>query len=523
MAYAATALQLRTLTSSSALRSRFVRHLTSAPEGETSALFSAATRLKSEVLRASLSDTKQQEPLTVEQGSVQGDWSAVRGQAATVSSWPAHPLEPPERLALSEALASRPSDIGLSEARQGFAFCSLFKSLLNVNSEDEILGVRSEGTARCAVVAAADKSSLTAATSECVALLLRGHAVTLMAPPGEALDAAKSIVEPFPPSLLQAVESARFIEMPQVVHALKTIGGPPDAEMWRERAPPLEFGGLYAQANSWRSFGMTNSVDSLSLARTDMQALSRQPRSKRELSEEAADLATLLSTQPAAEVPCAPGLPPPRWSRSAYDRGIEEIHDFLDLLWAFRSPLKMSEEEATVMGLAPARKDFILTTAGRTEVPEELVKAAILSSMSPFHEPVTLHAVGLGPRGLSKDPLRGFSRLVTSGRSGLSWKLKEHDSWTDFFEWLEREPLEDQSPNIFGELRGSEERLRRLAAAAGGVAWGRLFEADPLAQLRRWAKPVELKESGKTLPWLRTDNEHLMKAEVVRPAPVESD
>ena len=25
----------------------------------------------------------------------------------------------------------------------------------------------------------------------------------------------------------------------------------------------------------------------------------------------------------------------PRWARSAYDRGIEEIQDFLDLLWGF--------------------------------------------------------------------------------------------------------------------------------------------------------------------------------------------
>ena len=25
----------------------------------------------------------------------------------------------------------------------------------------------------------------------------------------------------------------------------------------------------------------------------------------------------------------------PRWAGSAYDRGLEEIHDFLDLLWGF--------------------------------------------------------------------------------------------------------------------------------------------------------------------------------------------
>ena len=33
--------------------------------------------------------------------------------------------------------------------------------------------------------------------------------------------------------------------------------------------------------------------------------------------------------------PMSRGLPVPRWARSAYDRGLEEIHDFLDLLWGF--------------------------------------------------------------------------------------------------------------------------------------------------------------------------------------------
>lgn len=32
--------------------------------------------------------------------------------------------------------------------------------------------------------------------------------------------------------------------------------------------------------------------------------------------------------------------------------------------------------------------------------------------------------------------------------------------------------------------------LKRLCAASGGVAWGKLFTAEPLEQLRRWTRPI---------------------------------
>jgi hypothetical protein len=46
-------------------------------------------------------------------------------------------------------------------------------------------------------------------------------------------------------------------------------------------------------------------------------------------------LLAFLILLPTLDQNSAVGLPPPRWARSAYDRGIEEIHDFLDFLWGF--------------------------------------------------------------------------------------------------------------------------------------------------------------------------------------------
>ena len=58
------------------------------------------------------------------------------------------------------------------------------------------------------------------------------------------------------------------------------------------------------------------------------------------------------------------GLPPPRWARSAYDRGLEEVNDFLDLLWGFRGD---ESDETTWNG---ASKHFFLTSA---EIKEDVV------------------------------------------------------------------------------------------------------------------------------------------------------
>ena len=92
-----------------------------------------------------------------------------------------------------------------------------------------------------------------------------------------------------------------------------------------------------------------------------------------------------------------------------------------------------------------------------------------------------LHVVGLGRDGLSKDPLRGFARLLESGRENLEWQLMEHESSSAFLAWLSKA----QRPRVFGSLRNEvnevplrrenntflSQELRRTAAAAGGANW----------------------------------------------------
>ena len=92
--------------------------------------------------------------------------------------------------------------------------------------------------------------------------------------------------------------------------------------------------------------------------------------------QEAHDLSALLSTSTSGDFPTLPGrekkrrfgvsggLPPPRWARSAYDRGLEEVNDFLDLLWGFRGD---ESDETTWNG---ASKHFLLTSA---EIKEDVV------------------------------------------------------------------------------------------------------------------------------------------------------
>lgn len=494
-----------------------------------STLTSSLRSLRPHVLHAAVADILPPTPSSSSCNG-RGDWSEVRGQAAVVSSWPSHPLQLKERLNLAEAIASRPAELGLGESAQGLAVCSLFKALMS--EDNSVFGVRSDGTARIAVVMVDDVSRLPAAISEITSFLLRGFAVSLAAPAGPTLDTARMLAEDFPASLFQVVESGQLSELPMAVRAIRVVGSLTPVSAWYDQQPPSDFGGRLWQgtdAGPGLSHGMQACIDVAALARTNVDSLPRLSRSRYELSEEASDLAALLSTAPAAEVPSVPGLPPPRWSRSPFDRGLEEIHDFLDFLWAFRKPLATVDASKSVQ-LAPSRKHFLLTTSG-TEVPEDMVKSAIASAMSPFKEPVTLHAIGLGPRGLSKDPLCGFCRLVESGQSGLEWKLKEHESWAAFFTWLRSEEIDASvsatgefqmqalgPPMFFGTLRGSEEQLRRLSAAAGGVSWPRLFASEPWEQLRRWTQPVLPGQLSS--PILRADLTSMSpEVEVLRPVP----
>lgn len=156
-----------------------------------------------------------------------------------------------------------------------------------------------------------------------------------------------------------------------------------------------------------------------------------------------------------------------------------------------------------------------------SELPEDVVKAAAISAMSPFDEPVTLHVVGVGAHGLTRDPLRGFCRLVQSGRSGLEWRIKEHATRTDFRAWLEglaKEETQPQLPMVIGKELDREER--HLCALAGGVAWNSLFVAEPLEQLRRWTHPVVSSIAADLNEYKARERP---ESEVIAPLPVEED
>lgn len=287
------------------------------------------------------------------------------------------------------------------------------------------------------------------------------------------------MMDGLPQELIQVVEPGSFSVLP-ATSSLRLCGIEAPVA-WADALPPKDFGGWAQGPESAAAHGMARNGDSLMLARTNMETLSKLPRSIHHFSQEASDLAALLATSTPAsvEVPTVPGLPPPRWARSAYDRGIEEIHDALDLFWAF------GELRDASRSLGPARKHFLLTTP--SEIPEEIAKAAVLTALSPWKEPITLHAVGLGPSGLNHDPLKGFCRLMESGKENLEWSLMEHENAAAFLEWLGRCR---QPGSFFGTLWGHEEELRRSVAATGGAIWPRLWAPEPFEWLRRWAMPV---------------------------------
>ncbi|CAK0850388.1 unnamed protein product [Prorocentrum cordatum] len=164
----------------------------------------------------------------------------VRGQAGMVSAWPSHPLELPERLGLAQAVAERAAAPGTEAALRAGALAALGHEVLDRGG---ILGVRSEGTARCAVVVAASEGDVPSAACEAAALLLKGHSVSLAAPRGAALAAAEAVAEGLPQELLQAVECGDPLALPEAVHTVRFVGGPTASELWSERRPPRDYGG----------------------------------------------------------------------------------------------------------------------------------------------------------------------------------------------------------------------------------------------------------------------------------------
>lgn len=462
--------------------------------------------------------------------NAKGSWASVRGQAAGAAAWRTHPFAPSERLDVVKALGARARELDLGGGRQYDALCRLYDDLL---LPDSLFKPRSDGTGKCAVVRVGSERDLTAACVEAARLLLSGHTVSLLAPDGSARDAIGALAEGFPAALLQATEDAPVSEMPAVVSSFHcTADQAPPCQLWAERPPPRHFGGTMEDGHA---HGEAVLAGPLALARTDIQQLAASPRSRYELTAEASDLLALLSTATASEVPSAPGLPPPRWSRSEYDRGVEEIHDLLDLLWCSHEPVAL-EEDSAVVAWGPAAKHLVLTVG--SDIPGEVARAAVVAAMSPFRERVVLHAVGLGARGLAKDPLRGFCRLVQSGRSNLEWQIQEHETWADLFVWLQAlsetsapGPAGEgaQPPMVFGSLHGMEAELHRAVAATGGVAWPHLFPPEPLEQLRRWCRPivyepgVGMKEQAEVLQQIRGESRAAPPVQVVRPPAAEDD
>jgi len=444
-----------------------------------SGLAKAAENFRSSILAACVEDEVSQGS-TIFPLSVGGsEWTSVSRQAHAASLWPKHPLESDELLHLCELLVNHASNTCVTPVNKGAALCQAHRSFGTVFTP------RRDGVSHAGLVCLLDAKLSASAVSETVGLLLRGHVVSIAAAAGETSELARQIAAPFPPQMLQVVPLEDGL--PNCVRVATFIGRSA-CDTWRETTPCREFGGFTATG---LAHGMA-STSALMVARTDVAALERLPRSRYRLSDEAADLLSLLSTTPSTDAPTLPGLPPPRWSQSAYDRGVEEVHDLLDVLWAFRETEVIANSASTV-ALCALEKHFIINTAFN-DIPEDVVKAATVTALSPFNEDVTLHAVGTGAS-FSRDPLRSFRRLVQSGRGGLGWRVMEHASPTVFCEWLSNR-TSAKPFGLFGSLRGHEIEVWRLSAAAGGVAWGPLFVAEPLDQLRRWTSVVHGSEDS---------------------------
>mmetsp|Transcript_128449 Transcript_128449/g.256586 ORF Transcript_128449/g.256586 Transcript_128449/m.256586 type:complete len:529 (+) Transcript_128449:41-1627(+) len=412
-------------------------------------------------------------------------WAAVNQQAATARSWPSHPLGLPERLALVENLLERNAS-GL--LRESTALCELFRWLIQ---KPGLFAPSSDGTGQCAVVVT--DGVIQYALYEAAALLLRGYVVTLMAPNGLALETLQEIACDFPPQLLQVSGMAPLASPPSAVRAIRFVGLDPPA-LWVEEGPPADCG-------TYITHGYTGAVAApLRLVRSDLTMLEQSCHSTYAFNDQINDVAALLSTAHSSDTDTLPGLPLPRWARSAYDRGMEDVQKLLDLLWAFREPFETegpSQETLTIASLLPVPKHFMISS-GVSEIPEDIVKAAMVAALSPFNEPMVLHTVGMDARSLRLDPLHGLFRLLQSGNYGFEWHVHHHDSNRDCIEWLRshahaakqfsahHQIVHGPTLAFFGSHRGIMADVRKLSVSVGVVAWTRLFQGEVVEQLRRW-------------------------------------
>lgn len=404
-----------------------------------------------------------------------GDWSDVVIQAEAVAAWPSHVLQPQEKLAFASSFVSQAAAVLgplAKEADCGGRLCGLYELLCEPGA---LISSRSDNAVKAGVVVVASEQCLGAASREVASLLLSGHAVSLAAPRGPTLAMAKQMVDGFPTSLLQAVEAGATITLPAMVYTFRSVEGSA-SKLWAERVPPADFGNFAVQSSHGSiCHGMAAAASPFTMAKITSEKCSK-PRF--DLSKELEALTEYL--------PTASDSPSPL---NAYSRGIGKVEELLDLLWAFRDPVTVDDVSNPVVSLEAAHKHFVITGYA---VPEDVVKAAIAAALSPLQEKVTLHAVGLGIRGLQRDPMLSFCRLVQSGRSGLQWQVKEHNDWSGFHAWLcDKAAEEPEPPQLFSTQRHFELEVRRSCAAAGGVAWAGLFVPEPFEQLRRWTSVSE--------------------------------
>eukprot|EP00928_Gymnodinium_smaydae_P005655 TRINITY_DN11925_c0_g1_i2.p1 TRINITY_DN11925_c0_g1~~TRINITY_DN11925_c0_g1_i2.p1 ORF type:complete len:277 (+),score=40.76 TRINITY_DN11925_c0_g1_i2:343-1173(+) len=271
-----------------------------------------------------------------------------------------------------------------------------------------------------------------------------------------------------------------MITLPATVRSFRGIGLN-SRDAWQDKVPPADFGGFGFLQRDNASHGMAATASPFTFIATDLAKLGTDYEQRFEATRVVEDLASFLPVSRAA------GMPE---FRCAHDRGVWEVRHLLDLLWSFHGVTTVKDVENPAVSLNAAHKHFILTSS--TEIPEDVVKAAIVAALSPLQEKVTLHAVGLGAQGLLRDPTRAFCRLVHSGDNGLAWQVKEHTNWTALFEWLHDGAIDELEPlQLFSTRRQLEVEIRRSCAEAGGVAWSRLFVPEPFEQLRRWTHVIE--------------------------------
>ncbi|CAK9023018.1 unnamed protein product [Durusdinium trenchii] len=324
------------------------------------------------------------------------DWSQLQAQAERVAAWPSHPLKALERLALAEGLVAQAAGVlNLCTEQCGQHLCTFYEDLASGQAALRPRHLAHPPAPALVACTSHLDTALPVVVHHATALLLAGHVVAVAAQ-GRALEALKAATAGFPEDLLSTMPLGPLATLPRL-RTLRSVG-PSPVQLWQDRAPPGDFGG-----DGPARHGMARAADPLTLSDCHDNSIAACQRAESislefglTWSEEVTSLADLL---PVASRPNAVDL---------------EMQRFLHLLWAVREPLGPEQ-----VALAPSHKHVLLTFCGST-LPEDLVKLALTSAMSPFHERITLHAVGLGARGQGAQGLGDLPGLATFARRDQS-------------------------------------------------------------------------------------------------------